>query len=83
MITNITMAAVSNGMGVFKPLYWLFGRCMEGLLYVFNDKYFIALVVFTVLTRLVLFPLNLKQQTTMAKTSRLQPKIQKNPKEIC
>ena len=79
----ITLAArtVSNGMGLFKPLYWLFGKCMEGLLIVFNDRYFLALVVFTVLTRMILFPLNLKQQKTMAKTSRMQPKIQKIQKK--
>jgi YidC/Oxa1 family membrane protein insertase len=82
-INFITMAAktASNGIGVFKPLYWLFGKCMEGLLFVFNDKYFIALIVFTVLTRLVLFPFNLHQQKTMAKTTRLQPKIQKIQKK--
>ena len=74
----ITMASrISNGWAVFKPLYWLFGQCMKGLLFVFNDKYFLALIVFTIITRLVLFPLNLRQQRTMAKTSRLQPKIQK------
>lgn len=76
-----TAAAVSNGMSVFKPLYWLFGKCMEGLLIVFDYKYFLALIIFTVLTRLVLFPFNLKQQKTMAKTSRLQPKIAKIQKK--
>lgn len=80
MITTITMA-VSNGMAFFKPLYWLFGRCMEALLALFDGKYFLALIVFTVLTRLLLFPLNLKQQKSMAKTSRLQPKIQKIQKK--
>ena len=80
MITTITMA-VSNGMGLFKPLYWLFGKCMEGLLMLFNDQYFLALIVFTIVTRLILFPLNLKQKKTMAKTSRLQPKIQKIQKK--
>lgn len=79
----ITMAAksVSNGMTILKPLYWLFGKCMEGLLFVFNDKYFLALIVFTVITRLILFPINLKQQKTMAKTTRMQPKIQKIQKK--
>ena len=76
-----TAAAVSNGMSVFKPLYWLFGKCMEGLLIVFDYKYFLALIIFTVLTRLVLFPFNLKQQKIMAKTSRLQPKIAKIQKK--
>ena len=81
LINNLVTMAVSNGIGIFKPLYWLFGKCMEGLLFVFNDRYFLALIVFTVLTRLVLFPFNLKQQKTMAKTTRLQPKIQKIQKK--
>ena len=79
----VTMASqsVSNGWAIFKPLYWFFGKCMEGLLYIFDNKYFLALIVFTVLTRLVLFPFNLKQQKTMAKTNRIQPKIQKIQKK--
>ncbi len=82
LLNNFTMAAsISNGMAVFKPLYWFFGECMQGLLYLFNDKYFISLIVFTILTRLVLLPFNLKQQKTMAKTSRIQPKIQKIQKK--
>lgn len=79
--TLINMAAVNNGMAIFKPLYWFFGKCMEGLLIVFDYKYFLALIVFTVATRLVLFPLNMKQQKTMAKTTRMQPKIQKIQKK--
>lgn len=74
-------AAVSNGMTFLKPLYWLFGKCMEGLMFVFNDQYFLALIVFTVLTRLILFPINIRQQRTMAKTTRMQPKIQKIQKK--
>lgn len=81
LINNLVTMAVSNGIGIFKPLYWLFGKCMEGLLFVFNDRYFLALIVFTILTRLVLFPFNIKQQKTMAKTTRLQPKIQKIQKK--
>ena len=78
----ITMAArISNGMAIFKPLYWLFGQAMKGLLIVFNNQYFLALIVFTILTRLVLFPFNLRQQKTMAKSARLQPKIQKIQKK--
>ena len=79
----LTMAAtrVSNGLTIFKPLYWLFGKAMEGLLIVFNDQYFLALIVFTVITRMLLFPLNLRQQKTMAKSTRLQPKIQKIQKK--
>lgn len=74
-------AAVSNGTQALKPLYIFFGFCMQGLLTIFNNQYFVALVVFTIITRLVLFPLNLRQQKTMAKTTRLQPKIQKIQKK--
>lgn len=81
--TFITTAVkgVSNGMAVLKPLYWLFGRCMEGLLFVFDNKYFLSLIVFTILTRVILFPFNINQQRKMAKTTRLQPKIQKIQKK--
>lgn len=73
--------AVSNGMTFLKPLYWLFGKAMVLLLDLFNDRYFIALLVFTIITRLILFPINLRQQKNMAKTTRLQPKIQKIQKK--
>lgn len=82
MVNNLLITlAVSNGMSFLKPLYWIFGKCMEGLMFVFNDSYFIALIIFTVLTRVVLLPINLKQQKTMAKTTRIQPKIQKIQKK--
>jgi YidC/Oxa1 family membrane protein insertase len=82
-IETITLAArgISNGMAFLKPLYWLFGECMKGLLFIFNDNYFLSLTVFTILTRVVLFPFNLRQQKTMAKTARIQPKIQKIQKK--
>lgn len=83
MLSNFTMitAAVNNGMSFLKPLYWLFGKCMEGLMLVFNDSYLIALIVFTVLTRVILLPINIRQQRTMTKTTRMQPKIQKIQKK--
>ena len=72
---------ISNGMAIFKPLYWLFGQAMKWLLVAFDNRYFLALIVFTVVTRLILFPLNLRQQKATAKTARLQPKIQKIQKK--
>lgn len=72
---------VSNGIGIFKPLYWLFGKCMEILMDLLGNQYFLAIVIFTIVTRLILLPLNVKQQKTMAKTTRLQPKIQKIQKK--
>lgn len=77
----LASSVVSNGMGFLKPLYWLFGVCMNFLMDVLGNQYFLAIIIFTVVTRLLLLPLNVKQQKTMAKTSRLQPKIQKIQKK--
>ncbi len=77
----LAVNTVSNGFALFKPLYWLFGKAMSLLLEVLGNQYFIALIIFTVVTRLVLLPLNIKQQKTMARTTRLQPKIQKIQKK--
>lgn len=85
MNTSILLAAnnssANNGFDLFKPLYWLFGICMNFLMDVLNNQYFIAIIIFTILTRLVLLPLNINQQKTMARTTRLQPKIQKIQKK--
>ena len=75
------LLAVSNGIAIFKPLYWLFGICMGFLMNILNNQYFVAIIIFTVATRLLLLPLNIRQQRTMAKTTRLQPKIQKIQKK--
>ena len=72
---------VSEGFPVFKILYWLFGICMNFLMDLLNNQYFIAIIIFTIVTRLLLLPINVRQQKTMAKTTRLQPKIQKIQKK--
>ncbi|MGN1421108.1 MAG: YidC/Oxa1 family membrane protein insertase [Eubacterium sp.] len=77
----LASSAVSNGIGIFKPLYWLFGVCMNFLLDVLGNQYFLAIIIFTVVTRLLLLPFNVRQQKTMARTTRLQPKIQKIQKK--
>lgn len=41
MFINPVLMAVSEGTGFLKPLYWLFGRCMEFLLTALNNEYFI------------------------------------------
>lgn len=76
----LAAGSVSSG-GVLKPLYWLFGQCMSFLLDILGNQYFIAIIIFTVVTRIILLPLNIRQQKTMAKTTRLQPKIQKIQKK--
>lgn len=81
MNSILLATAVSNGMAIFKPLYWVFGKCMEFLLQILGNQYFVAIIIFTILTRLILLPFNIKQQKTMARTTRLQPKIQKIQKK--
>ena len=53
-------------MGLFKPLYWLFGVCMGLLMDLLNNQYFVAIVIFTVVTRVILLPFNINQQKPMA-----------------
>lgn len=90
MLANpVLLSASASGSFLFKPLYWLFGYCMKFLMSILSNQYFLAIVIFTLLTRLIMLPLNVRQQKTVAKTSRLQPKIAKiqkkypnpNPKE--
>lgn len=82
-MNSILLAASSSsaGIAIFKPLYWLFGVCMGFLMDVLNNQYFLAIVIFTIVTRLILLPINIHQQKTTAKTTRLQPKIQKLQKK--
>ena len=81
MFNPVLLATAASGIGFLKPLYWLFGVCMDFLLSLFNNQYFVSIVVFTVLTRVILLPLNIRQQKTLSKTSRMQPKIQKIQKK--
>ena len=48
-MNSILLAATSSsvGMGLFKPLYWLFGVCMGFLMDLLNNQYFVAIVIFT------------------------------------
>lgn len=43
--------------------------------YLAFESYGVAIILFTLLTRIVLFPLTLKQQKSMAMTQALQPKL--------
>ena len=54
------------------PLGWVMKFC-----YHIISNYGIALLLFTFFTRLIVFPLNIKQQKSTAKMSILQPEIQK------
>lgn len=81
LFASSASSTVSNGIPFFKPLYWIFGYCMRLLMELLGNQYFLAIVIFTIATRLLLLPLNIRQQKTMARTTRLQPKIQKIQKK--
>ena len=52
------------------PLGWI----MKGCYYVFKN-YGIALLVFTLITKIIVFPLNIKQEKSMASVAMLKPKM--------
>ena len=81
MTDFILLAPAATGIGIFKPLYWLFGVCMNFLMSLVGNRYFIAIVIFTIATRLILLPINIRQQKTASKSARLQPKLQKIQKK--
>lgn len=59
---------------IFVWLGSLFGYVVQWLYNIFNN-YGVAIIIFTVLTRLLMFPMTIKQQKTMAAQQRVQPKI--------
>ncbi|MBQ8967373.1 membrane protein insertase YidC [Ruminococcus sp.] len=58
------------------PLGWI----MKGCYYVFKN-YGVALLVFTFITRLLVFPMNIKQQKSTARMSMLKPKLEQLEKK--
>ena len=56
---------------IAKPLGWLLS-----FLYGFIDNYWITIIVFTIIVKLCLYPLYIKQTKSMARMSEVQPKMQ-------
>ncbi|MCP4420094.1 MAG: membrane protein insertase YidC [Chloroflexi bacterium] len=52
---------------ITNALLWLYA--------VLGNNFILALAVFTVITRILMLPLNLRQQRSMAKTQEMQPQI--------
>ena len=64
-------------MGIIAtPLGWIMKGC-----YFVCKNYGIALLLFTILTRLIVFPLNVKQQKSTARMTMLQPELEKIKKK--
>ena len=65
---------------IIKQLIWLFGKFMSGIMYVLDQMniYSIALciVIFTIVTKLLLTPLTVKQQKSQRMTNYIQPELQ-------
>lgn len=57
-----------------------FGYLLDWL-YQFTNNYGLALILFAIIVRLVLIPINAKSKKSMMKMSRLQPKIQEIQKK--
>lgn len=61
---------------IATPLGWIMKGC-----YFVCKNYGIALLLFTILTRLIVFPLNVKQQKSTARMTMLQPELEKIKKK--
>ena len=55
---------------------WPLGFLMLGCYYVTGNQYALAIALFTVVTKLALLPLSIKQQKEQAKMAIFQPKLQ-------
>ncbi len=64
---------------IIKQLIWLFSKFMDGIMYVLDKMgiYNIALciVIFTVVTKMILLPLTVKQQKATRMNAYIQPEI--------
>lgn len=58
------------------PFGWIMKLC-----YLLVKNYGVALVLFTFITKILLFPLTIKQQKSTAKTAKINPKIQELKKK--
>lgn len=58
------------------PFGWIMKLC-----YLLLKNYGFALIVFTLITKILMFPLNVKQQKATAKTAKLNPKLQQLKKK--
>ncbi|MPW25313.1 membrane protein insertase YidC [Alkalibaculum sp. M08DMB] len=62
-------------------LYEVFGSL---LLFIFNlvNNYGVSIIVFTIISKLLLLPINIKQTKSLQETTKLQPEIQKIQKKF-
>lgn len=61
---------------MFSFIADIFGYLLQWLYNIVGQNYGIALILFTILLRVILLPITIKQQRSMKKTSKLQSKMQ-------
>ena len=61
---------------MFQFIANIFGYLLEWLYNGIGQNYGIALILFTIILRIILLPLTIKQQKSMKKTTALQGKMQ-------
>lgn len=69
------MNQVLIGLSILDPLYSLFGIIIRFIYQVFNN-YGVAIIIFTVLIRLILLPFNVKQHKSSLQQRALNPQLQ-------
>lgn len=60
---------------MFSFIANIFGYLLEWLYNIVGQNYGIAIILFTILLRIILLPITIKQQKSMKKTSELQSKV--------
>lgn len=60
---------------MFKWLYELFGSIIRFIYFNCGENFGVALIIFTILMKLLLLPLGIKQQRSMASMQKLQPQM--------
>jgi YidC/Oxa1 family membrane protein insertase len=67
-------------MSFLNPIFKVLGQFLM-LLYTWTHSYVLAIVIFTILVKTILFPLSLKSKKSMMKTQALQGKMQQLQKQ--
>ena len=60
-------------------IYELFGKLLYGV-YVVVKNYGLSIVLFTIIIKIILLPLTLKQTNSMKKMQEIQPKLEEHKK---
>jgi YidC/Oxa1 family membrane protein insertase len=73
--------------GILGPFALLLGKLFDIIYNLLANDNGIAnlglcIIIFTVIVKLLLFPLNIKQQKSAKINSVIQPEIQKNPEKV-